>query len=412
MTDLCLRVASRPVAWVRASLGAVLAWAALFVGPAQAHPGSDAQLRLQVHGQVVEQRLDIALRDLDRDLVLDADADTRVTWGEVRSRWADIEALAADEVSLRFDGADCRPLTRATAGSDAAPLQRLRHGTYASLATRWQCDRPPSGVTIGYRLFAATDATHRGLLFVSTEAGDRPVQALRPGSQPLRVSWAVAAAAPTGSAADTGADPSTFVGFVREGVHHILIGIDHILFLLVLLLPVVRDAAAGPAVGRARRAVIDTVQVVTAFTVAHSITLALATLGLVNPPERWVESLIAATVVAAALANLVPAWGERLRRARWSLTFAFGLVHGFGFAGALQELGVGGSSILLPLLGFNLGVELGQLAIVAVCLPLAWALRDTRLYAGPVLRGGSVAIALLALVWLVERALDLSLLPV
>jgi len=128
-------------------------------------------------------------------------------------------------------------------------------------------------------------------------------------------------------------------------------------------------------------------------------------LGVVNPPSRWIESIIAASVVLAALDNLWPVFGNT----RWKLTFLFGLVHGFGFAGALRELGLGAGSLAVTLLGFNVGVELGQLAIVAVVVPLAWTLRQTRFYTQALLRGGSVLIALLALRWLVERAFDVAL---
>ena len=114
--------------------------------------------------------------------------------------------------------------------------------------------------------------------------------------------------------------------------------------------------------------------VVTAFTLAHSITLTLAALRLVELPSRLVESAIAASVVLAAVNNLVPV----VERRRWMVAFAFGLIHGFGFASVLAELGLPQETLVLSLLGFNLGVELGQLAIVAVFLPTAYALRNTR----------------------------------
>jgi hypothetical protein len=144
--------------------------------------------------------------------------------------------------------------------------------------------------------------------------------------------------------------------------------------------------------------------IVTAFTVAHSITLTLAVLGIVSLPSRLVESAIALSVVLAALNNLRPV----LRRARVAAAFAFGLVHGFGFAGALFELGLPDDALALSLASFNAGVELGQLAIVGMFLPLAFALRATVAYRRVVLRGGSVAIALVAAVWFVERAFDVS----
>jgi hypothetical protein len=235
---------------------------------------------------------------------------------------------------------------------------------------------------------------------------------------------APAALAPPAARASADADtatvedapPSSFFGFVREGVHHILIGYDHILFLLSLLLPAVwiRSAVTDPRTGATRTrwipsdnlrlALTNVLKVVTAFTVAHSITLALSVLNIVNPPSRWVESIIAASVVLAALNNIWPLISE----ARWKLTFVFGLVHGFGFASALKDAGLAKGALVGPLVGFNVGVEIGQLCIVAVVLPLAWSLRHTRTYRGA-FAAGSLAIAGVAGLWFVQRAFDLSL---
>ena len=115
-------------------------------------------------------------------------------------------------------------------------------------------------------------------------------------------------------------------------------------------------------------------KVVTAFTVAHSITLSLAALGVISLPSRLVESAIAASVVLAALNNVCPV----VYGGRWIIAFCFGLIHGFGFASVLTDLGLPQDSLLLALVAFNLGVELGQLAIVAVFLPIAYALRGRR----------------------------------
>jgi hypothetical protein len=193
-------------------------------------------------------------------------------------------------------------------------------------------------------------------------------------------------------------------------VWHIWIGIDHILFLLALLLPAVLRREGGrwlPAPSY-RFAFWDVLAIVTAFTVAHSITLTLATLGWVTLPSRPVESLIAASVVLAAANNVWPLAGGR----RWLVAFGFGLVHGFGFAGALAELGLPPGALALSLLGFNVGVELGQLAIVVLFLPLAYALRRTGFYRRGVLVGGSLAIAALAFAWFVQRAFAIEGWPV
>jgi hypothetical protein len=195
--------------------------------------------------------------------------------------------------------------------------------------------------------------------------------------------------------------------FVREGIWHIWIGYDHILFLLSLLLP----AALRRIEGRwqsgvnFRHAAWDVAKIVTAFTLAHSITLSLAALGYLALPSRWVESAIAASVVVAALNNL----GGWIVSRRAGLAFAFGLVHGLGFAAVLLDLGLPKSLQLIGLVGFNIGVELGQLSIVAVVLPLITVLSRFEYYAPILLKFGSSCIAAVALVWLAERSIGFSL---
>ena len=183
---------------------------------------------------------------------------------------------------------------------------------------------------------------------------------------------------------------------------------DHILFLVSLLLPavLVRARSAWQPGASFRSALIDVAKVVTAFTLAHSITLSLAALSIVVLPSRFVEAGIALSVVLAALNNLFPV----LANGRWIAAFGFGLLHGFGFAGALQDLGLPADSLALSLFSFNLGVEAGQLAIVAVFLPLAFALRSTWAYRRVVFAGGSFVIAAIATIWLVERAFDVDVL--
>ena len=197
---------------------------------------------------------------------------------------------------------------------------------------------------------------------------------------------------------------------LSEGIWHIWLGFDHILFHVSLLLPAVfvRDRTGWRASKTFRGAFVDVAKVVTAFTVAHSITLFLAALSIVELPSRFVESAIAASVVLAAINNVVPV----VATGRWIAAFAFGLLHGFGFAGALQDLGLPTSSMALSLASFNVGVELGQLAIVLPFLPIAFLLRRTTLYRRVIFVGGSVAIATLASVWLVERAFDVDVLTI
>jgi len=179
-----------------------------------------------------------------------------------------------------------------------------------------------------------------------------------------------------------------FRAYARLGVEHILTGVDHLLFLLGLLVACRRlRTIAG---------------VVTCFTVAHSVTLALAALGVVTLPARIVEPLIAATIVFVGVENLVR--GDE-PKGRWLLTFAFGLVHGLGFASALQQIGLGanGTSIVGPLIAFNLGVEIGQLAVAAPLLALLWKLRALPPFARHGARVISLIVAVVGLVWFVRR---------
>ena len=192
-----------------------------------------------------------------------------------------------------------------------------------------------------------------------------------------------------------------FGQYLVEGIWHIWIGFDHILFLLSLLLPavLVHEARRWRGVASFHAALVEVLWVVTAFTVAHSITLSLAALGLIDLPSRLVESAIAA--------QWRDALARRFRNTRAPL--ANPLLRLDQLVGRLPELGLPQETLVLSLLGFNLGVEVGQLAIVAVFLPFAWFLRDTPLYRRGIFVGGSLLTLAIALVWFVERAFDLKL---
>ena len=177
--------------------------------------------------------------------------------------------------------------------------------------------------------------------------------------------------------------------FLALGVRHILGGYDHLLFLAALLLGVARFSSV--------------VRTVTAFTVAHSITLALAVLGLVRVPGAVVEPLIAASIVFVGIENLV----RQPPGSRWKLTFAFGLMHGFGFAGALQDLGVGaGGTVATPLASFNLGVEAGQIAVVVLLWPLICGLRAQDARRPRLAPACSLLVVAAGTYWLLQRTLS------
>jgi hypothetical protein len=352
---------------------------------AAAHEPSDAYLALRVEGATLHGRWDVALRDLEFAIGLDANGDGRITWGELRARRAELDAWALARLSIASDGASCE----SRVGSHL--VDRHTDGAYAVLRFRADCPRAPRRLAIGYGLLFDRDPQHRGLVRVE-HAGATWTAILSDGSR--RVELDLAAAAPW----------RTLLDYAREGVWHIWVGYDHLLFLVCLLLPSVlrREAGRWMAVEKLGPALADVVRIVTAFTAAHSITLSLAALGLVALPSRWVESAIAASVILAAANNLHPLVDAR----RWTLAFGFGLVHGLGFASVLGDLGLPRGALVPALLGFNLGVEAGQLAIVAAFVPLAFAGRGSLLYRRLAFTAGSTAAALLACTWLLQRTLD------
>ena len=354
---------------------------------AMAHKASDSYLVLSLKGQDVSGQWDIALRDIDFAIGLDANGDGEITWGELSARHADITAWALGRLNVQRGG-DC-------------VLQVVEHlvdnhtdGAYAVLRLRGSCPSSTKALALNYRLLFDLDGLHRGLLRLELD-GVSHSAILAPDTGVLKV-----------QAGET-SRLAQFGQYLAEGIWHIWIGFDHILFLLSLLLPavLVHEARHWTGVGSFRAALTEVLWVVTAFTVAHSITLTLAALQIVSLPSRWVESAIAASVVLAAANNLWPV----VERRRWLVAFSFGLIHGFGFASVLTELGLPKDALVLSLLGFNLGVETGQLAIVSGFLPLAYLLRNTALYRKGVFLGGSIFTLLVALVWLVERAFNLKL---
>ena len=366
----------------------VLLLLALATTPALAHKASDAYLTLERDGTSLRGQWDIALRDLDNAIGLDANGDGDITWGEVRTRQADIAAYALQRLTVSSAGDRCVLTVTAHA------IDTHTDGAYAVLALAGTCRVDGPTLAIDYRLLEGVDPQHRGLLNFVEHGESRSVVFSADTRRRIVVG-------------DTSGRWTQFATYLNEGIWHIWTGFDHILFLLSLLLPavLVRERGCWRTSDSFRAAFVDVAKVVTAFTVAHSITLTLAALSIVVLPSRLVESGIALSVVLAALNNLYP----MVASGRWIAAFGFGLLHGFGFAGALHDLGLPAGSLALSLFGFNLGVEAGQLAIVIVFLPLAFLLRSTWAYRRVLFAGGSATIAAIALVWLVERAFDVPL---
>lgn len=357
----------------------------LAAGLAHAESVHESLLSLHVDQSRVRGDWQVPLRDLNAALALDRNHDGDIAWPEIEDRRKDIEEYLDANLRILADGADpgvhFEKLTFGTRQNEPFVLSEL-----SAIAAH-----PIDALDVDYTLLFDQLPEHRASLKVIWAAA---------GSQRATL------AAPGGATVFARADVTRtgFFELFKSGVWHIWIGYDHVLFLLVLLIPAVLRRTAHGREGAADFSgpFLRVIVIVSAFTVAHSITLSCAALGWIVLPSRLVESAIAASVLIAALVNLLPRTAGA--SGVW-IAFGFGLLHGFGFANVLSEVGAEGEPVLRTLLGFNLGVELGQLAIVAVFLPLAYLLRGTRFYRTGVLYGGSSAAAACAMFWLWQRAL-------
>ena len=385
-----------------------------------AHKESDAYLTLRTdttNNHVMHGQWDIALRDLDYAIGLDSRHDGAITWGEVKAQRKVIEDYALSRLQVNGDGLTC------AMQPTGQKIDEHTDGAYAVILFDAVCDKNiPSKLTVVYRLMYDLDPYHRGI--VTIHAGDKIAGTVLGPANPV--------------ASLNLREPERwgeFKSFVTDGIWHIWTGIDHILFLLSLLLPAVlirrrlqprgdgwRASAALAETSGALMALttqppryrweasprfwpacLDVIKVVSAFSLSHSVTLSLAVLGIVHLPDRLVESGIALSVMVAALNNIYPVVHKRV----WLIAFAFGFIHGLGFASALAGLQLPAGAMAASLGGFSVGVEIGQEAIVLAFLPVAYMLRKTWFYQVVLLRWGSLLIIALAAGWLMQRAFNI-----
>jgi hypothetical protein len=370
------------------SAGGVIAAMLLSAGAAHAHGIGTSQLRLGLRGARIAGEWEVHLRDARLALGLAPERTGESAVQEVRAREEALRSYLVEHFALAADGASC-PLHA------PAPLEWQPTLDQFRLPIDAACPAEPRRLTLSSSVLYDLDPLHRGYFSVEDPRVTH-VGVLRSGLRAATLDVHQFHAL------------SGFVEFAREGVAHIWTGLDHLLFLLALLLPaaLVREQrrwTPRPGLGATVR---EVVKVVTAFTAAHSITLALSFFGVLTLEARPVEVAIALSVFAAAWNNLRPFLPGRA----WVMALGFGLVHGLGFAGALRNLSLPSHARGLALAGFNVGVELGQLAIVAVALPALYAASRRRFYPRLVMGVGSLLIAWVAVLWTLQRGLGLPLL--
>ena len=325
----------------------------------------------------------LALKDAQLLVNLDANFDEKVTWKEILEK----ENTLKNEIQTHFTvKTNLYPCSLTF--DEPILLDYLDSNKYLHFDFKVDCQEKINTLDLGYSLLFDKDSMHKA--YVNIRLNGNTYNSLF-SEDKLQVFFDLKESSIV----------STFIEFIKQGVIHIFIGIDHILFLVALLLPSVlfmRQKKWQPN-NSLKSTLMNVLKIVTAFTVAHSITLTLTILGFISLPSWIVEAFIAFSVVLAAINNMTGTIEKRL----WVLVFIFGLIHGMGFASVLMDLELKQSVLAISLLGFNLGVELGQIAIVSLLVPCLYLLKSQKWYVPIILYFGSFLIVAMGIIWLIER---------
>lgn len=345
-----------------------------FVGLSHAHDVglSIATVHLKTNG--LQTVIALAVRETEQIISLDTNRDGQVTTNEFLFGRENLAAAIAEKCEVRFDDLMTKP--------DSVRCQ-LEEGDRVDVILHYAAPRFRE-LQMKFAVIQQLAPGHRMFYSLINPAGESVATRLldaKTDSVSIQIGTDT-------EPASTEPTPHTFIDFLKLGVEHIGTGYDHLLFLFALLI--------------VTRTFKSALLVITAFTLAHSITLAVATFNVFTLPANFVEPLIAASIIYVGAENLLRHGDPK---GRWMLTFAFGLVHGFGFASVLRDLGVGSNdtSVAMPLFSFNLGVELGQIAVAAIVLPMIWKLRNKPVFVQRWIPACSIAVALAGGYWFIQR---------
>lgn len=334
--------------------------------------------------------LDFESDNLDKFIELDTNKNGLTSWKEIKAKKQEIAQFVLPHIKISTDGKICE-----NSLVDFQVYRRV-HQSYIKLYIDLLCPSPKNEIKVFYNLFFDVDRGQKAFFSIKDQNNSQPMM-LSTHTEEISVKL------------QQSSSFDSFINFLLEGIWHIWIGFDHILFLLMLLIPSVIYYKSKEIVPQSslKKTLLEVLKIVTAFSVAHSITLALSVLNIVDVNMQFVEVAIALSVLFTALNNIF-VW---ISKKVWLVAFGFGLIHGFGFANVLKEMVLTSGELLRSLLGFNLGVEIGQIAIVIAIVPLLFALRKTFFYRYVILYGFSVIVGIVALLWAYERYFNLSVLP-
>lgn len=319
--------------------------------------------------------------DLNLALALDQDNNGELTWNELLSRQNEIQLYLTQHLTIERGDFKCQ--------LNLSPdLQADSHFNQGYLVANFQAQCPLDGILkINYSALFTQDSDHKALVNISS-AEQQFSRVIAQDNQDVLLD------------VEAGQLFHTVIEYVYQGMIHIWKGTDHILFLLALLLTsgLYREQGTWIAKQDHRSIIRSTAWIVTAFTLAHSITLTATAMNWITVNSRWIEIGIAVSVLLTAINNIFPV----MLRLAW-VTFAFGLLHGMGFAGVLAELGLPGDQKFWSVLSFNLGVEIGQLVVLAMLLPILMFIRNYNWYRRYGLQAASLVVAIVAIIWTIER---------
>ena len=385
---------------VRVARGLLLCLSLLFADGAFGHNPDTSYARVAIADEQIDIRLTFDLFTLEKIAPLDVDRDQQVTRAEIDAAAPGLALFLRGNVRLELDGklddlGEVALPSLAPGAGDSIPSADWHTANgLVTFAFRHRLNKPVRDVTLIFDFFEILGSRHTVLGSFEYRGKTEEVTFTQPEPDFL-FDTSYAGGDPGGAAVLATKHEASFVTtlsrFLKLGIEHIFTGYDHICFLLALIV-----------VSRFR----EMVKIITSFTVAHCITLILAALGIVRLPSRLVECSIALTIVYVAVENL----RQRGTGHRWMLSFGFGLVHGFGFASVLSELGLPTVGRIRCLLAFNVGVELGQLVILALALPVIWMLAKRHWQRGSTIAVSSV-VGAFGVAWFIERAFGLSFMP-
>jgi hypothetical protein len=364
---------------------------------AQAHDLGQSYIFLTVAEESVSGRFEITISDLNKALGIALETDHSLIASDFEPYIEPAKAYLAERILVAADGTPAQLIFGEVALQETTKAQYMAINFDFGASTN-------SAQTIDfvYTVLFDVDPDHRGFVVVENnwKAGTFNNEAVislifDPGTTTGRLDLSASTVL------------HGFWEMTKLGVHHIWVGIDHIMFLLALLLPsvVLREQRQWRASESFRYSLIYVVKIVTLFTVAHTITLSAATLGAITISSRVVESVIAISIAIAAADVLWPIFRGHI----WWVVFAFGLFHGMGFATVLSEIGVPPAYMMHSLLAFNIGVELGQLAIVAAVFPLLYLMRRGWFYQRVALPIAAGSLIVVSIYWFVERGFLIDL---